>query len=157
MKPQLYTFTEIIDTLRHLAKDEDSLTALMEAGHFKWKFESHVSEQRAKRYGDALHTLANRLTSITHNGQNVYILDEIQAALTKQQFDKFMKFIRQYDVTIDSEKTTYIPANLVDLFIQNEQDIALPESTPEPDEVAEPMEKPAVVESSNEPNHLKFA
>ncbi|MDP9311503.1 MAG: hypothetical protein M3R24_11585 [Chloroflexota bacterium] len=157
MKPQLYTFTEIIDTLRQLAKGDDNLTALLEAGHFKWKFESHVSEQRAKRYGNVLHTLTDRLTSTNHNGQNVYILDDIQAALTKQQFDKFMKFIRQYDVTIDSEKTTYIPANLVDLFIQNEQDIALPESTPEPDEVAEPMEKPSVVESSNEPNHLKFA
>ncbi len=157
MKAQIYTLNEITDTLRRLSEEQDSIKDLLASGHFKWKFESHVSEQRAKRYGDALHTLTDRLTSTNHNGQNVYILDDIQAALTKQQFDKFMKFIRQYDVTIDSEKTTYIPANLVDLFIQNEQDIALPESTPEPDEVAEPMEKPAVVESSNEPNHLKFA
>ncbi len=140
MKVQLFTLNEITDAMRQLSKEEDSITALLGSGQFRTKFETCVYESRSQRDASSIETLTERLVPITHNGQDVYILDDIQGALNKKQFAAFMTFIKRQQLAIGGDETTYVPVGLVELFIQSQQEPTPAEETLEPDDLAEPDE-----------------
>ncbi len=156
MKVQLYTLNEIVDTLRHLSHREDSITEALKAGDFRFKFESYVSESRAKRDTGNLLTLPARLVSITHNGKDVFILDDIQGAVTKKQFAKFMALVRAHPVEVSVDEVTYIPTDLVDLFVQSEHHLTSPEEA-SGDELLETSEELPAIEPDEESSSLRFA
>jgi hypothetical protein len=142
MKVHLYTINEIIEGFRTLSREQDSITALMASGHFRAKFEGIVSDSRTQREEAGVATLPERLVSFTHDGESVYLLDDIQNMLTKGQFSSFMQFLRDRHIPINMDETTYIPTSLVDQFIQSE--------TPDAPVEDEPFDDVATTKSSTD-------
>ncbi len=121
MKVQLYTLSEITETLRTLSKERDSIKAVLGAGDFRTKFENSVKEIRTKRESGGLPTLTERLVPMTSDsGEVVYLLDDIQMVVTKQQFTKLIKFLHEHEVPVSMDQPTYVPQPILELFIKSE-------------------------------------
>jgi hypothetical protein len=119
MNIHMYNLNEVTDALKHLARQEDSVTQLLKRGDFRKQFNQYVTDRRAKQSAGEISGLAERVVPVTVDGEDVYFLDDIQGVLTKAQFAEFMSFLRSHNVDISIEEDSYVPATVVNLFIQD--------------------------------------
>ena len=127
MNTHLYTLNEITDALRHLAAEEDSITALLKRGSFRKQFDQYIADHRTKRSAGEVSTLHDRLVATIVDDTKVYVLDDIQGALTKTQFAEFMTFLRYQHIETSIDDETYVPVAIVDSFITDTLQQAAPQ------------------------------
>jgi hypothetical protein len=159
MTAQLYTLNEITEALRWMASENDSIEHHMKSGDFRRKFSQYVMANRAKRDTGEVADLHDRLIPIRYEGADVYLLDDVQGALTKQQFAAFVQLMRTHQIRIELDEATYVPTKLIDLFIKDQLKVTKLKDTPSPDTLPEEVKEMTEPRSDrdDEPAILEFA